>query len=239
MGNEQVDHLEPAISSTLVRSLHGWLGPATHGLSNVVRAVAGLMPVGASIKDPSIGALGAFLSGVRAGEGEDLSRIAASGWATQPEAGAMRERFLAEGCPRAGDEELTLLLPADVGPVRGRVAIACALGQGIDPALRGAAARVVQAMRGPYEESLATGPLALAKRQWALLQRLTPQQQIVAVRMATGATERDIANELHRSVNTVHSHAKMVYNAWDVGSRAELVLRWHTQPGEELAGATA
>jgi DNA-binding CsgD family transcriptional regulator len=51
---------------------------------------------------------------------------------------------------------------------------------------------------------------------------LTPRQLAIANRVAVGGTNRDIADALGTSVNTVKKHLKLVFAALGVQSRAEL-----------------
>lgn len=64
-----------------------------------------------------------------------------------------------------------------------------------------------------------------ARRASSVLQRLTPREREVALLAARGMTNRQIAAELHLSVNTVSNHLKRVYAKLEVGSRAELSWR--------------
>jgi len=58
---------------------------------------------------------------------------------------------------------------------------------------------------------------------------LTPRERTVLRLLAQGRAKREIAQELHVSFNTVHSHTKAVYRKLGATSRQEAVER-----GEEL-----
>ena len=46
-----------------------------------------------------------------------------------------------------------------------------------------------------------------------------------------GESEKEIALQLHRSINTIHQHVRMIYRHFDVSSRAELLAYFiHRQP---------
>jgi DNA-binding CsgD family transcriptional regulator len=52
---------------------------------------------------------------------------------------------------------------------------------------------------------------------------LTERQKEVLHQLLCGDSEREIARELHRSLNTIHSHVKQIYRTFDVRSRGELM----------------
>jgi ATP/maltotriose-dependent transcriptional regulator MalT len=54
---------------------------------------------------------------------------------------------------------------------------------------------------------------------------LTPRERTVLRLLAQGSSKREIADELHVSFNTVHSHTKAVYRKLGVSSRREAVER--------------
>jgi DNA-binding CsgD family transcriptional regulator len=55
---------------------------------------------------------------------------------------------------------------------------------------------------------------------------LTPRQQEVLDRLAAGASEKELADQLGLSIHTVHDHVKAVHRAFGVRSRGELLARW-------------
>lgn len=59
---------------------------------------------------------------------------------------------------------------------------------------------------------------------------LSPAQERVFNLFAQGLTEKEIAAELHVTVNTVHDHAKAIYKALSVSTRGELVAYWTNHP---------
>jgi LuxR family maltose regulon positive regulatory protein len=54
---------------------------------------------------------------------------------------------------------------------------------------------------------------------------LTPRERTVLRLLAQGRSKREIAEQLHVSFNTVHSHTKAVYRKLGVSSRREAVER--------------
>jgi two-component system response regulator DesR len=54
---------------------------------------------------------------------------------------------------------------------------------------------------------------------------LTPREQEVLELVATGATNREIAAELHLSPHTVKEHASALYKKLEARNRADAVLR--------------
>jgi len=57
-------------------------------------------------------------------------------------------------------------------------------------------------------------------------QQLTERQQEVLGLMMTGRSEGEIARELSRSVHTVHTYVKQLYDHFDVSSRGELMAKF-------------
>lgn len=64
------------------------------------------------------------------------------------------------------------------------------------------------------------------RRQQAVLDRISKTQQDVVRLLVEGLTEREIAQQLHRSPHTVHDHVKTIYAALGVRSRFELLSMW-------------
>ena len=56
--------------------------------------------------------------------------------------------------------------------------------------------------------------------------RLTVRQRQVLDRLAGGASEKELADQLGLSIHTVHDHVKAVHRAFGVRSRGELLARW-------------
>lgn len=56
--------------------------------------------------------------------------------------------------------------------------------------------------------------------------QLTEAQMRVFIELVTGAAEIHIAQKLNLAKTTVHNHAKSIYSALDVHSRAELIHRF-------------
>ena len=67
--------------------------------------------------------------------------------------------------------------------------------------------------------------LAAAKRAAAAGEALTERELTVLRFLSSGLSEREIAQELFLSFNTVHSHVKSLYRKLGVSSRAEAVAR--------------
>jgi DNA-binding CsgD family transcriptional regulator len=74
------------------------------------------------------------------------------------------------------------------------------------------------AARGATEFSLAGG----RRRQTRGGKTLTSAEERVAVLAARGRTNREIANQLWLSVNTVETHLRHIYAKLGIGSRREL-----------------
>ena len=57
------------------------------------------------------------------------------------------------------------------------------------------------------------------------LDALTPQELQIALRISTGATNREAASELFLSPKTIETHLTRVYRKLGLRSRSELVAR--------------
>jgi LuxR family maltose regulon positive regulatory protein len=66
---------------------------------------------------------------------------------------------------------------------------------------------------------------ALPRPSPAAHDELTPREQAVLGLLAQGRSKREIAQELHVSFNTVHSHTKAIYRKLGVSSRHEAAER--------------
>lgn len=60
---------------------------------------------------------------------------------------------------------------------------------------------------------------------------LTPAQSRVYVLMLEGLIERDIADRLGISVETVHNHVGAIYKRKSVSSRGQLIFQWAREKG--------
>jgi DNA-binding CsgD family transcriptional regulator len=60
------------------------------------------------------------------------------------------------------------------------------------------------------------------ERSLAQLPALTPRERQVAVRVADGATDREIARDFGISARTVHKHLEQIYRKLDLTNRASL-----------------
>ncbi len=58
-----------------------------------------------------------------------------------------------------------------------------------------------------------------------LPETLTDRERAIVAELATGATNREIANRLHISENTVKSHLKNIYDKFGVRDRTSLILK--------------
>jgi DNA-binding NarL/FixJ family response regulator len=65
--------------------------------------------------------------------------------------------------------------------------------------------------------------VASAARKW----KLTPRQIQVVRLIARGCGNKDIARELHISLNTVETHVSAILRAADAGTRLELLSKLH------------
>jgi len=63
-----------------------------------------------------------------------------------------------------------------------------------------------------------------------IIDALTERQHAVLNLILAGYSEKQIARQLHRSINTVHSHIRELYRQFDVQSRAELMSLFITAP---------
>ncbi|MEM8875192.1 MAG: LuxR C-terminal-related transcriptional regulator [Planctomycetota bacterium] len=55
---------------------------------------------------------------------------------------------------------------------------------------------------------------------------LSPRQQDVLRLLLRGLSEKEVAREMHRSVETVHNHVRAIYRHFSVNSRGELMARF-------------
>ncbi len=60
---------------------------------------------------------------------------------------------------------------------------------------------------------------------------LTPPVARVFELLVQGLLEREIAEKLFRSVHTIHNHTRAIYQAYEVNSRVELLLKVMPRPG--------
>ncbi|WP_294948489.1 response regulator transcription factor [Sulfurivirga sp.] len=58
-----------------------------------------------------------------------------------------------------------------------------------------------------------------------LPETLTERERAIVTELATGATNREIANRLHISENTVKTHLKHIYDKFGVRDRTSLILK--------------
>ncbi len=57
---------------------------------------------------------------------------------------------------------------------------------------------------------------------------LAPRARATLDGLLRGAANKDIAEQLCISPNTVHHYCTMVFRAFGVASRSELIARWHS-----------
>lgn len=55
-----------------------------------------------------------------------------------------------------------------------------------------------------------------------MLNRLTPTEQHVLRQLRTNASEKAIAEGMHRSPHTIHVHVKNIYRKLNIGSRRQI-----------------
>jgi DNA-binding CsgD family transcriptional regulator len=70
-------------------------------------------------------------------------------------------------------------------------------------------------------------PASHAMLNHRLRSALAPRARQVLDLLLLGASNKDVAEQLGISPNTVHHYCKMVFRAFDVGSRSELIARWY------------
>jgi DNA-binding NarL/FixJ family response regulator len=63
--------------------------------------------------------------------------------------------------------------------------------------------------------------------------RLTPQEERVAALAATGATTKQIADQLYLSTSTIETHLEHIYAKLGIHSRRELMSTWPASPRKE------
>ena len=63
---------------------------------------------------------------------------------------------------------------------------------------------------------------------------LTPQEQQIALQVAEGKPNKEVAAALFLSPKTVEFHLSRIYRKLDISSRSELVRRLAAAPGSEL-----
>lgn len=68
--------------------------------------------------------------------------------------------------------------------------------------------------------------IAPERRKRQLLDRLSDSQKLIAPLLASGLTEREVAERLERSMHTIHEHTREIYRAFGVRSRMELRDLW-------------
>ena len=65
------------------------------------------------------------------------------------------------------------------------------------------------------------------------LLHLTGQEARIALLIAAGRTNRQIADELYLSIKTIEGHTHAIYRKLGVRSRVELTVKLLTQPTDE------
>jgi DNA-binding CsgD family transcriptional regulator len=60
---------------------------------------------------------------------------------------------------------------------------------------------------------------------------LSPREKQTLWKLLAGRGEKEIAAEMHLSINTVHHYVKALYKHFDVSSRAELLAKWMGRQG--------
>lgn len=60
---------------------------------------------------------------------------------------------------------------------------------------------------------------------------LSPREKQTLWKLLAGRGEKEIAAEMHLSVNTVHHYVKALYRHFNVSSRAELLAKWMERQG--------
>jgi DNA-binding CsgD family transcriptional regulator len=78
---------------------------------------------------------------------------------------------------------------------------------------------------------------SIARRDPTAPEKLTPQELQVALQVAEGRTNRDVAAALFLSPKTVEFHLTRVYRKLDIHSRAELVRLFSSEPAPAPLGA--
>lgn len=110
---------------------------------------------------------------------------------------------------------------------------------GIEEASRKGAIRVVplRLVDGSWYRMVLCDPVSVPVERahetaWARRWKLPPRHARVAALLLRGLTDKEIAVELDRSVNTVRTYVRQVFRSVDVHGRAELVrvLRSPTEP---------
>jgi DNA-binding NarL/FixJ family response regulator len=79
---------------------------------------------------------------------------------------------------------------------------------------------------------------ALAFRRPDLCMKLTRQQMVTLHYLLEGKTIPQTAKHMHRSMHTVHDHAKGIYRTLGVSNRSQLILLFVEQGGLATAPAS-
>jgi DNA-binding CsgD family transcriptional regulator len=83
----------------------------------------------------------------------------------------------------------------------------------------------------PHLEWTADAGRPVARGAASRADALTEQERIVATRVASGLSNKDVAASMLLSVKTVQFHLTRVYAKLGVRSRSELAARFATRPG--------
>ncbi|MGH3084566.1 MAG: helix-turn-helix domain-containing protein, partial [Gaiellaceae bacterium] len=78
---------------------------------------------------------------------------------------------------------------------------------------------------------------SIPRRDPTAPEKLTPQELQVALQVAEGRTNRDVAAALFLSPKTVEFHLTRVYRKLNIHSRAELVRLFSSERAPETPGA--
>lgn len=111
-----------------------------------------------------------------------------------------------------------LILAADAGPYRALLASSGRRGWGVLPPA--SPPGQIQAAMGAVLQGLCVFQPAEADQP--LPEPLTPREQEIAVLLAQGQANKQIARRLHLSENTVKTHIAAIYGKTGVNNRAEL-----------------
>ena len=79
------------------------------------------------------------------------------------------------------------------------------------------------AMQGAIDPSVETRDVRPSKNKPAPI--LRPAVQKVFECLTRGMTEKEIAEELHRSIHTIHNPVKTIYQEYGVKSKVELLFK--------------
>jgi LuxR family maltose regulon positive regulatory protein len=195
---------------------------ASAAVASLAASLLGLGAAAAPLARASASALARH--GIDSGTAATLALLAEAAVAEEEGDAERAERLSAEALESSDEAPLRTLALLKVSRLRAGTPAAARA------ALEEAKAELARCECAPLLETLAAeseAELASQERTQPATGDVSPAEQRVLRLLATTLTQREIANELFVSPNTVKTHARVIYRKLGVSSRAEAVAAAH------------